>query len=89
MQFITKHTLQNTSIVPRIAFIGDDRRNTRSKHDKAVRYTDIVENSPFNNEKNLLINAIAIMLITVHSPDGKALAIMFTVKLPVILFLLG
>lgn len=85
----TTPAVQTVSIAARKALIGRDNLITRSIHEIAVVYTQIVENSGVGNVMNLHTIAALIIFVTTQITAGNALAIILNVKLPLIMFLLG
>ena len=85
----TTPAVQTVSIAARKALIGRDNLITRSIHEIAVVYTQIVENSGVGKAINLQTIAELIMFVTTQITAGNALAIILNVKLPLIMFLLG
>ena len=85
----TTPAVQTVSIEARNALIGNESLITRSIHEIAVVYTQIVENSGVGNTMNLHTIAAVIIFVTTQITAGNALAIILNVKLPLIMFLFG
>ena len=86
---ITTPPMLTASIALLSGLSGNDSLITSKIPDKAVIYTEIVENSADVSVNRLLISAMAIMFITTQKAEGNALAIILNVKLPLIMFLFG